>query len=924
MKTLALIICFLMGGAAFAQPLPVVTVSSDSGTFSSIVDALEEQTDYRFFYKNEWVDSLRYNFSFLDVSLNKVLDALVEGSKLNYYIADQQVFITYDVRIISSPKIAELLEVAPSEIQTNVERGLVFTREYQSGDAEGLNPEQQVFEIGERQKMIAGNRVTVAGYVRAWESGEPVSGVLVYSEKPLVTVTTDASGFYSITLPVGKNKLIFQLVGMKSTQRNLVLFSDGQLNVELEEDIMALQEVVIESRRGANVQNVQMGVARVNVAEVKNVPIVLGERDIMKVATTLAGIKTVGEGAAGFNVRGGKADQNLIILDGAPIYNTSHFLGFFSVFNSETIADMEIHKGSIPARFGGRLSSVMDISSHSANRDSIAGSGGISLVTSKAMVEVPLFKGKGGLMLGGRTTYSNWILNKIDNADFQHDRISFSDLVLRHDLDIGKNSKLSLSGYYSLDEFQMKSDTLFSASDFRYENKALSLGLMHQFSANLYSKTSLIYSAYEYDLSNDISAANAFVQDFDITEATFKSELSYALSDLHEISGGVEVKGITTNPGRKLPVGEESIVKRFETIREQALESAIFLADEYDITPALSMYAGVRYSMFGSYGPHTVYTYMQNAPINGNTKVDSIQYGNGEKIKGYHGLEPRVFGRFKIGETSSIKGGYTRTRQYIHTLTNSASLSPTDIWRLSNTYLKPQVADQFSLGYYRNFMHDKIETSLEGYYKQIQDLLDFKVGAEFLLNPQVETVTLQGPGKSYGLEFSIKKSGRLSGWINYTFSRTFIKLDSEFGEERINGGAFYPTNYDIPHTINLVANYKLTHRISFSYNFSFNSGRPITYPVGVYDFHGTPSIHYSDRNSYRIPHYMRMDLGINLEAGHKLGKMAYSYWSFSIYNLLGRDNPYSVFFNVEGNEIKGYKYIVFGIPIPTITYNFKF
>src|SRR5699024_1430863 len=247
------------------------------------------------------------------------------------------------------------------------------------------------------------------------------------SEKPLVTVTTDASGFYSITLPVGKNKLIFQLVGMKSTQRNLVLFSDGQLNVELEEDIMALQEVVIESRRGANVQNVQMGVARVNVAEVKNVPIVLGERDIMKVATTLAGIKTVGEGAAGFNVRGGKADQNLIILDGAPIYNTSHFLGFFSVFNSETIADMEIHKGSIPAKFGGRLSSVMDISTHSANRDSIAGSGGISLVTSKAMLEVPLFKGKGGLMLGGRTTYSNWILNKIDNADFQHNRISFSD-----------------------------------------------------------------------------------------------------------------------------------------------------------------------------------------------------------------------------------------------------------------------------------------------------------------------------------------------------------------------------------------------------------------------------------------------------------------------------------------------------------------
>ena len=909
---------------AVAQKTPLVDIPAGSATFYSIVDALEEQTGYRFFFKKEWVDSLHYDLSFSKEPLDKVLDALVEGSKLNYYIDNEQVFITHDVRIITNPKLAELLEVRPSEIQTNVEKGLVFAREYRSGNTQGLDLDHQVFEIGDRQKLIAGSRVTIAGYVKEWGSGEPVTGVLVYSEKPLVTATTDGTGFYSITLPVGKNKLIFQLVGMKPAQRNLVIFSDGQLNVEMDVDVTALQEVVIESNRGANVQNVQMGIAKIDVADIKNVPIVLGERDIMKVATTLAGIQTVGEGAAGFNVRGGKADQNLIILDGAPIYNTSHFLGFFSVFNSEAIEDMQIYKGSIPARYGGRLSSVMDISSKMANRDSLSGSGGLSPVTSKLTFEVPLFKGKAGLMVGGRTTYSNWILQNIDNADFQHNRISFSDLILRHDLDIGDNSRLSLSGYYSMDEFKMKSDTLFSASDFRYENKALSLGFLHQFSPYLSSTTSIIYSAYEYDLSNDLSVANAFQQDFDISEGTIKSELNYAISEEHELSGGIEVKGIKTNPGRKLPIGEESLVRRYETSTEKALESAIFVADEYDITPELSLYAGLRYSMFGNFGPQTVYTYSPGSPINSNTQTDSITFEDGEMVKGYGGLEPRVFGRFKIDDESSIKAGYTRTRQYIHSLTNSASMSPTDIWRLSNTYLKPQIADQFSLGYYRNFHNDKIEASVEGYYKKIQNLLDFKVGAEFLLNPLVETVTLQGPGKSYGLEFSIKKSGRLNGWLNYTFSRTLIKLDSEHAEERINGGAFYPTNYDIPHAINLVANYKLTHRISFSYNFSFKSGRPITYPVGMYDFHGSPSIHYSDRNSYRIPYYMRMDLGINLEAGHKLGKMAYSYWSFSIYNLLGRDNPYSVFFNVEGNEIKGYKYIVFGIPIPTITYNFRF
>lgn len=913
-----------MGGSVVAQKFPMVTVSADSATFQQIVEDLEEQTNYRFFFKNEWVDSMRYVFAFSQEPLDKVLNALIEGTKLNYYFQNHQVFITNDVRVIDTPRIAELLEVKPSEIQTNVEKGLVFTREYRSGNDQGLKLDHQVFEIGDRRKLVAGSKATIAGYVKEWGSGEPVSGVLVYNEKPLVTATTDETGFYSITLPVGKNKLIFQLVGMKAAQRNLVLFSDGQLNVEMEADITALQEVVIESRRGANVQNVQMGIASINVAEVKNVPIVLGERDILKVATTLAGIKTVGEGAAGFNVRGGKADQNLIILDGAPIYNTAHFLGFFSVFNSETIEDMQIYKGSIPAKFGGRLSSVMDISSLRANRDSISGSGGLSPVTSKVTLEVPLFKGKAGLMLGGRTTYSNWILKNIDNADFQHNKISFSDLILRHDLDIGKNSKLTLSGYYSIDKFKMKSDTLFSASDFRYENKALSLSFLHHFSPDFSSKTSAIYSSYQYELSNDTSPANAFIQDFDISELTVKSELNYSISDLNDISGGIEVKGIETNPGRKLPVGEESIVKGFETTSEQALESAFFIADEYDLTPKLSLYIGMRYSIFNSYGPQMVYTYLPESPINSNTKVDSIAYAQGEKIKRYGGLEPRIFGRFKINDESSIKGGYIRTRQYVHTLTNSASLSPTDIWRISNTYLKPQIADQFSLGYYKDLPGHKIETSLEVYYKKIQNLLDFKVGAEFLLNPQVEASTLQGPGKSYGAELSLKKSGRLNGWINYTFSRTFIKLDSKHGEERINNGAFYPTNYDIPHAINLVANYKLTHRLSFSYNFTYRSGRPITYPQGVYDFHGSLSVHYSDRNSYRIPHYMRMDLGINLEAGHKLGKLAYSYWSFSIYNLLGRDNPYSVFFNVEGNEIKGYKYIVFGIPIPTITYNFKF
>ena len=453
MKKLLVIFCLLITRYSGAQDYPLLTISVDSATFPELIDVVEKQTKYQVFYKNEWVDSLRYTFSLAQKPLNVVLDTLVRGTKLQYYIHDKQVFITNNVTIISTPKIAELLENKPSEIQNNVEKGLIFARDYRNENGQGTNQENQVLEIGSRQKLASGRTATVAGYIKEKGSGEALVGVLVYHEKTGTTATTDPSGFYSITIPVGKQKLVFKLVGMEPAQRDLALFSNGQLNVDMLTEVMALREVIINSDRGANVENVQMGVSNLKIAEIKNVPIVLGERDVMKVATTLAGIKTVGEGAAGFNVRGGKSDQNLITLDGAPIYNTSHFLGFFSVFNSEAIEDMQIYKGSIPARYGGRLSSVMDISSLRANRDSISGSGGVSPITSKLTLELPLFKGKGGLMLGGRTTYSNWVLRNINNAEFRQNRVSFSDFILRHDLDINPNNKLTLSGYYSTDLF---------------------------------------------------------------------------------------------------------------------------------------------------------------------------------------------------------------------------------------------------------------------------------------------------------------------------------------------------------------------------------------------------------------------------------------------------------------------------------------
>ncbi|MEP4534778.1 MAG: TonB-dependent receptor [Cyclobacteriaceae bacterium] len=925
MKRIAIALLTLpLAIALFGQSMPSVTADFSQANLQEVIRNFEAQTEHTFYYEPSWMDSLYFSGSFDNSPLNKALTAVFENSTLDYFIQEKNVYLTRDVRILAEPTILKALHRDEEVEAVEFEKGLLFAREYLDQSNDETDYENFVFEIGNRKNLVAGGKSTIAGYIKERGTGEPLSGAVVYTGDPIIATSTDPNGFYSLTIPNGKSTLIVQYVGMKSTRRKVVLFSNGQLNIEMEVDVIALQEVTVESERDVNIQNVQMGVSRLNVQETKNVPIVLGEKDIMKIATTFAGVQSIGEGASGFNVRGGKSDQNLVILNDATVYNASHFFGFFSVFNSDAIHDMEIYKSSIPARFGGRLSSVFDIESKESNRDEFTGYGGISPITSKLTVEIPLFDKKAGLMLAGRSTYSNWILKRVGNADFRQNRVSFSDFIMRYDHDLSDKDKLIVSGYYSKDDFRLSSDTLFSFSDFTFVNANASARWIREINTNMTSSISGIYSYYNYELNYDESEPNAFVQDFGINEATLKGDLNYYIDNTHSLAAGIELKHIAINPGSKKPFGKASVVSPFAIEEERGLQSSVYVSDEYNLSEDITLYGGLRYSMFSTFGKQTVYSYDQGAPKNNDTRQDSVVYGAGEHIKTYHGPELRLSARYKLDNSSSLKAGYNRTRQYVHTLSNSASLSPTDTWRLSNQHLLPQIADQYSLGYYRNFLGNKFETSVEVYYKDLQNLLDFKVGSQFLLNPNIETVALQGPGKSYGVEVSVKKSGKLNGWVNYAYARTFIRLDGNSPEEIVNEGRFFPSNYDIPHTINLVANYKLTHRISLSYNFTFNSGRPVTYPVGSYDFKGIQTVHYTDRNAYRIPHYMRMDFGVNLEAGHKLDKLAYSYWSFSVYNMLGRDNPFSVFFDIRDGEVQGYQLIVFGNPIPTLSYNFKF
>ncbi len=934
MKWTLLVIGLLYSIGAYSQDLPHVSYQYERTPAIEVMADLSDRSGFVFYYAPEWVDSLSITASMDDAPLDEALLRIVEPLGIHFFIGQGEVILTKGVKIIDNPQLLESLYEDRDSLSATresdrkktmeLQKGLIFSRDFSGAGKNSKGIEHKVVEIGLRDKFSKDKKSTIVGYVREEGSGEPIVGGAVYSKKPAVNAATDGRGFFSIALPNGKRTLHFQHMGMKPTKREIVLFSDGKLNVPMKEDIITLSGLTVAADRDANVREVKMGVTNISAKETKNVPIVFGEKDIMKIATTMAGVQTSGEGASGFHVRGGKSDQNLILLNGATIYNANHFFGFFSVFNSEAIQGMELYKSSIPARFGGRLSAVFDIESKRPNKEKFRGSAALSPITSKLTLEVPIIKEKAALMVAGRATYSNWILKRLDNANFNRNRASFSDLILRYDHKIDAKNELVLSGYLSKDKFTLTSDSLFSFSDFSYANANAALKWNKRFNAHLEGSLSTYHTSYGYDLSFDESAANAFTQDFGIRETGMKADLNYYKMEAHEISMGLGTNFFTVNPGTQLPFGPKSLVAPLEIQKTNGLESSLYIEDQYAINSALGIAAGLRYSFFQALGEREVFEYAPGIPKSEDSRIGSTFFDAGETIELYHGPEYRFSMRYAFNQSESIKVGINRNRQYLHTLSNSASLSPTDTWALSGAHLKPQIADQVSLGYYKNLLDAHIELSWEAYYKKLQNLVDFKVGADFLLNERIEAVALQGKGKSYGLEFSLKKSGDLNGWLNYTYARTFIRLDGAFPEETINGGAFYPTNYDRPHTINLVTNYKFTKRISLSSNVQYSTGRPVTYPVGAYNFKGAQVIHYGDRNSFRIPDYFRLDLGFSLEEGHRTEKFTHSYWSLSIYNLIGRDNPFSIFFDASSGEVEGFKLVVFGTPIPTLSFNFRF
>lgn len=906
-----------LGSIVMSQPNISKADTSKTMPFDTLVKNLEAKFPVYLYFNKSQTDSLKIpndvNFNTIETALSQVF----AGTDFKYSIdKDKRVYITKGQKIQTDLPF-QFFE--PVNLSANNQTPDFLEVVENSKLKAGI--ENKIFEIGPKTDVIKPGNAILSGRIKDSDSGEPMVGAVIFSEKQSnLAVATDAFGYFSITLPKGKNNLQIKSVGMKSTKRQIILYADGKLNIDMYQDVVALREVLIQKDKDANISRTTMGIEKLDMKTMKQVPSVFGEADVLRVVMALPGVQTVGESSAGLNVRGGATDQNLILFNDATIYNPTHLFGFFSAFNPDIIKDVELYKSSIPSEYGGRLASVLSISSRDGNKKKIGGSGGIGLLTGRLTIEGPIFKDKTSFMLSGRSTYSNWLLKQVPSKTIQQSAAAFYDFNghISHEFD--EKNNLKVSGYYSYDQFRLGSDTTYS-----YSNKAIVAKWSHIFNNKFYGVFTSAYSGYDYGVENTKNAKVASRLTYSLNQASIKADFHYNLGAKHLLDFGAISTFYHIDPGTRSPIGTVSEVALQKVEAEKGLESAVYIADKFDITPRFSLYAGIRYSVFNYLGSKTVTNYVANLPLESANAEGTTTYKDNEIIKTYHGPELRLSMKYSLTESASIKASYNRTRQYISMLSNTTAIAPTDIWKLSDQYIKPQIGDQYSVGIYKNFRSSTIELSAEAYYKDIKDAINFKNGATLIVNPNIETAIVNAKGYAYGAEFMVKKNtGKLNGWISYTYSRSFAQINDPQNNTVVNRGNYFPTNFDKPHSVNFIGNYKLSHRLSVSLNIVYSTGRPITFPVGKATIDGVERPFYSDRNQYRIPDYFRADLSVNIEGNHKIKKLAHSSWSVGIYNLTGRKNVYSIYFQSENGVLKGYSLAIFGSPIPTITYNFRF
>ena len=774
--------------------------------------------------------------------------------------------------------------------------------------------------------LQAQENFTISGVLKDKSNGETIIGASVFLKNTAIGSVTNDYGFFSVSAPKGTCTIIVSYLGYKEIVKQINLNEDLKINLEIEEDDNILEEIVIKSEANqiTNIRAPQMSVAKIKINTIKKMPVVFGEVDIIKSLQLLPGVTNGGEGSGGFNVRGGSSDQNLVLLDEAIIYNTSHLFGFFSVFNADAIKDIKLYKGLIPANFGGRSSSVLDVRQKDGNTKEFTATGGIGTVSSRLALEAPIFNKKGSFLVAGRASYIH-LFTKLLDIDSS---ANFYDLNVKTNYEIDKKNKLYLSGYFGRDIFNIS-----DAFKIDYGNLSGNLRWNHLFNDKLFSNLSLVYSKYDYSLNIDLLEFNWLSF---ITNYNYKYDLKYYVNDKIKLDFGVSGIYYDFDPGTITPTTNTSSFNVFKLDKKKALESGIYVNAEHKISNKLTAQYGLRVSSFLRLGGQSILKYANNQPVVYNKLLDLYQEGTPEgavyyekqqTIKDFVNLEPRFGMAYQLTDNSSVKVGYSKTTQYIHLLSNTASATPLDVWTPSGEFIDPQQSNQYALGYFKTMNNKRYSLEVEGYYKTVDNVIDYIDGSDLIGKNYIEREILSGESRAYGLEVLLKKNkGKFKGWLAYTISKAASKTPGgKAGGLGINDGKWYNAPYDRTHDFSLTGTYTLNDKWTFGGNFVFQTGRPVTYPNAQYVYEDITIANYSERNTSRLPAYHRLDISATYSPDVKKQRKWKGEWVFGIYNIYNRKNAASISFaqNRETGANEATRTSIFGI-VPSVLYNFKF
>jgi hypothetical protein len=895
-KIVIQIILLLSFSLQAQQPLSrTVTIRSNKlpMSFSVFAEEVQRQAGVRIFYHPSWIAHVVVNQPYENLPIGQVLNQLFAESDISF-----AVLADYGIILVKNSALVEernrLLEEAVFKKKT-IER----------------------IVIGQPAMYSPGKKVELTGTIIDEKTGIPVNHATIEVPTAQTGVTTNEKGQFILELAAGMHVINIRHTNYAEKVIDLEIYKNGKMETKLEERPLMLEEVVITDQ---SVLNSGLTTVNLRVQEMKRVPVFLGEVDILRQLQTQAGVTSVGELAGGFNVRGGSPDQNLILYDGVPVFNTSHALGFFSAFNADAVQRLQFFKGTVPAEYGGRASSVLDVTSREGDFTRWGGSGGIGFLSSYFTLNGPIQKNTTSLLASFRSTYSGWILDMINSnyASLSNALLSFYDGSVKLSHKLSETSQLTFSGYISQDRMRLITDTLF-----QWNNALASMILNTRFRNDLYFTMTAGLGYYRYRVEEP-AERDAFDLAYSMLYPTLRADFNYGME--LPLNFGMQLTGYRFQPGTLRPIHENSSAEFRSVPKEQAWEVGFYAGKSLRINARLQVDAGLRYVLYARTGPATVYRYLPGFPLEPEFVHDSTRYGPGSIVRLYHGPEPRLSTAYKLNPKSSVKLGYSRIHQFVHLISNTVAITPADIWKLSDTYIRPQRTDQITAGYFRQVAAHALDLSAEVFFRLMANVIDFKDGASLILNDKLETALLRGSGRAYGLELSAARNhGRLQGHVNYTWSRTLRSINGTFDSEKLNNGSWFPANFDQPHIFNLSWKYGISRRHYFSGNFTYRTGRPVSLPAHVYYIDGIAISDFPERNTYRLPDYHRLDVAFVIEGNHKRKKLWDGTWIVSFYNLYARKNAYSVFFRQnEWGVLKPYQLAVVGTIVPTVTYMFKF